>query len=534
MENMENMQPISLHLADRPRRSGWVEYINKTGFVPRPEEVLFTTLPRNIYAAEGYDGDIPCVTEDGRLDWFASHPLAYPEEYQPSIKSRSYDVSFLSANVPGPTYLELPMQAEIEAALASRQFKVLAISAYTWMIPWALKLAESARQEYGIQEVWLGGYGIMTPEPRIREVFDRLYWGYGETTFREALGMSPIKPAEIEHPLLINESTYLAHKIKIGHLFWERGCTQRCTFCADPVFQPGGEPTFSVANVRKVLERYKAEGVMSVHLVNQDVRPFTVVGKQIIELLHEFGLPFTMMTSFQALTAKGLDGMKWLADRGLTMAQLGVESLDDANLTWAHKTTNCTHIRDTVRQMDDLRIRLSATYIIGFENDTPESIRRAKQRLGDLGPIYTYFMILLPMPGTPQYYDMLKRNLIKDWDFRKWTGGYLVWRHPVIQPDEARALLREMDLAINTPQYNKRLQREWTRINRMRERLLQRERQGESADMRARARVYYHPDSYAKLLTDRFGVKPGATLPSCDASRETPPTPMASKDSRRL
>jgi hypothetical protein len=511
---METMQPISLSLADRPRRSGWVEYINKTGYTPRPEEVLFTTAPRDIYADEGYDGDIPCITEDGRLDWFAHHPLAYPEEYQPSVKSRSYEVAFLSANVPGPTYLELPLQAEIEDALASGQFKVLAISAYTWMMPWALKLAERARQEYGIREVWLGGYGVMTPEPRIREVFDRLFWGYGESTFREALGMSPIKPAEIEHPLLINESTYLAHKIKIGHLFYERGCTQRCTFCADPVFQPGGEPPFSVENVRKVLERYKEEGVVTVHLVNQDVRPFGKVGRQIIELLHEFGLPFTMMTSFQALTARGLDGMKWLADRGLTMAQLGVESLDDTNLTQAQKSTNFTHIHDTVRQMNDLRIRLSATYIICFENDTPESIRKAKQLLGNLGPIYTYFSILQPMPGTPLYYDMLRRNLINDWDFRRWTGGYLVWKHPVIQPDEARDLVREMDLAINTPQCNKRLQKEWARINRMRERLRQREGQGVFTDMRARARVYYHPKSHADLPNDSSGVKPEAGLPS--------------------
>ncbi|MCK9364357.1 MAG: radical SAM protein [Syntrophales bacterium] len=503
------MQPISLHLADRPRRSGWVEYTNKTGYIPRPEEVLFTTAPRDIYENEGYGGDIPCITEDGRLDWFAHHPLTYPEEYQPSIKSRSYDVAFLSANVPGPTYLELPMQAEIEAALASRQFQVLAITAYTWTIPWALKLAERARQEYGVREVWLGGYGVMTATPLIREVFDRLYWGYAETTFREAMDMSPIKPAEIEHPLLINESTYLAHKIKIGHLFWERGCTQNCIFCADPVFQPGGEPTFSVANVRKVLERYKEEGVVSVHLVNQDVRPFSKVGKQIIELLHEFGLPFTMMTSFQALTAKGLDGMKWLADRGLTMAQLGVESLNDVNLNLVQKTTNCAHIQETVRQMDDLRIRLSATYIIGFENDTPASIRRATQRLAELGPIYTYFSILLPMPGTPLYYNMLKRNLINDWDFRKWTGGYLVWKHPVIQPDEARDLVREVDLAVNTPQGNKRLLLEWARIDRMRERLRQREQQGMFTDMRARARVYYHPESLAQLPADSFRVKPG-------------------------
>ena len=498
-----------MHMETRPRRTGWVEYINKTGYVPRPEEVLFTTAPRDIYVEEGYDGDIPCITDDGRLDWFAHHPLAYPEEYQPSVKSRSYDIAFLELNVPGPTYLELPLQAEIIAALESGQYKVLAITAYTWMIPWALKLAKRARRDYGIREVWLGGYGIMTPEPKIRELFDRLFWGYAESTMREALGLSPMKPSQIEHPMLINESTYLAHKIKIGHLFWERGCTQRCTFCADPVFQPGGEGTFSVENVRRTLERYKEEGVVTVHLVNQDVRPFKDVGRQIIDLLYEYGLPFTMMTSFLALTAKGHDGMKWLADKGLTMAQLGVESLDDTNLSKSLKTTNYEHISKTVRQMDDLRIRMSATYIVCFEDDTPESIHRSKRLLGDLGPIYTYFSILQPMPSTPQYHDMHKRGLINDWDFRKWTGGYLVWDRPTIKPDEAREIVRDMDLAINTPQYNQRLKREWQRISRMRERMHERGRAGYTLDMRARARVYYHPQSDAQLPAAEFSARSG-------------------------
>ncbi|MEA2666803.1 MAG: hypothetical protein QOI11_3747, partial [Candidatus Eremiobacteraeota bacterium] len=295
----------------RPRRRvGFIDPVNKSDYVPRPQEVLFTTSPRDIYADEGYTGDIPCITEDGRQDWFAHHPLAIPEEHQPSVKSRSYDVAFLEKNVPGPTYLEFVLQREIDEHLASGQFKVLAITAYTWMIPWALKMAERARKEYGVREVWLGGYGVMTPEPRIRELFDRLFWGYGEGLFSEAIGLPHISPAQVKHPLLINESMYLAHKIKIGHLFWERGCTQRCTFCADPVFQPGGEPVFSIDTVREVLQQYKAEGVASVHLVNQDVRPFKEVGRQVIELLYELGLPFTMMTSFLALTAKGTEGLK--------------------------------------------------------------------------------------------------------------------------------------------------------------------------------------------------------------------------------
>lgn len=476
-------------------RQGWVDQVTASGNTPEPSRVLFTTPPRDIYSEEGYMGDIPCITSDGRLDWFAHHPLAYPLEYQPSVKSRSYEVAFLEENVPGPTYLHLPLQEEIDACLASGDFTVLAITSYTWTVPWALKMAERARRVFGVREVWLGGYAVMTPEPRLRLVFDRLFWGYSESTLRIALGLRPLPVRQIEHPLLLNESTYLAHKVKIGHLFWRRGCSQHCTFCADPVFQPGGEAGFSMETVERTIGRYRDEGCVSVHLVNQDVQPFSAQGEKVVAALRRHQLPFTMMTSFQALTAKGNDGLKRLADAGLTMAQLGVESLSDTNLSKSRKSTSFRHIEQTVRAMDDLKIRLSATYMLCFEDDTVDSIQEAKLKLGELGPIYTYFSIIQPMPGTPFFHDLNRRGLINDWDFRRWTGGYLVWRHPTISPDEARELVREMDLSINTPLHNRRLKHEWARIDRMRQRM--RERTGEAADLRPEARVYLPPGSAA-------------------------------------
>jgi Radical SAM superfamily len=475
-------------------RQGWVDDVTMSGFVPDPARVLFTTAPRDVYLEEKYDGDIPCITSDGRLDWFAHHPLAYPLEYQPSVKSRAYEVAFLEANVPGPTYLHLPTQAEIEAHLASGDFTVLAITSYTWTLPWALDMAERARRDYGVKEVWLGGYGVMTPEPKLRVLFDRLFWGYSESNFRVAIGLAPLSVREIEHPLLLNESTYLAHKVKIGHLFWRRGCTQHCTFCADPVFQPRGEAGLSMETIERMIMRYKEQGCLSIHLVNQDVQPFSAQGEQVIRILKRHQIPFTMMTSFQALTAKGDDGLKRLADSGLTMAQLGIESLSDINLSKSLKTTSFGQIERTVKTMDALRIRLSATYMLCFEDDTAQSISLAKTKLGDLGPIYTYFSIIQPMPGTPFFDDLHRRGLINDWDFRRWTGGYLVWKHPTIAPEEARELVREMDRAINTPLHNKRLKQEWDRIDRMRERMRERNG-GEVPELKPQARVYFAPEA---------------------------------------
>jgi hypothetical protein len=61
-----------------------------------------------------------------------------------------------------------------------------------------------------------------------------------------------------------------------------------------------------------------------------------------------------------------------------------------------------------------------------------------------------------------------------------------------------------MDMGVNTPQYNVRLQSEWSRIERMRARVKQRMGEGIQPDMRARARVYYHPESITNLPAEEF------------------------------
>ena len=51
-----------------------------------------------------------------------------------------------------------------------------------------------------------------------------------------------------------------------------------------------------------------------------------------------------------------------------------------------------------------------------------------------------------------------------------------------------------MDLAINTPLFNLRLKKEWDRIDRMRERTRLRRGNGEMADLKPLARVYFDPE----------------------------------------
>lgn len=455
---------------DLMKQNGRVEYINKTNFVPDPDRVLITTAPRDVYADEDEMESLLCFTADGKIDSFSHHPQFIPDEYKNVSRQRPYELAFLIENVKGPHYLELPEEKTIVYELESHRYDVLGISCFTWTLPWALKIAERAKREYGIKEVWLGGYGIMTSEPCIRERVDRLFWGYSESTLREALGLEPLPVEQIKHPEIIAENIFLGYKVKIGHLFWKRGCRRRCNFCADPIYQPGGEPDLAFENVKSIIEHYKERGCVSLHLVNQEVDPFGEIGEKVTHYLKENNLHFSMMTSVAAINAQGDEGIKRLKERGLTSVQIGIESLSDINLQKSRKASNLQMINKTVKRLLSQRVRVNATYMICFEDDTPETILQAKERLLNLGLTVTHFNIVIPMPGTSVFYDLQRRGLICDWNWSHWTGERLVWKHPYISPQEARELLAELDSDVNSPLYNVNLRKLWDRAEIMKRR----------------------------------------------------------------
>ena len=100
--------------------------------------------------------------------------------------------------------------------------------------------------------------------------------------------------------------------------------------------------------------------------------------------------------------------------------------------------------------------------MIGFEDDVPETIRDAKRcMIDELGVTVSLFNITMPLPGTPMYWDYKRRNLITDWDWTRWTGNHLVWKHPVLSPREAEDLLAEMRSEVNSPVHNPQVSGLW-------------------------------------------------------------------------
>jgi radical SAM superfamily enzyme YgiQ (UPF0313 family) len=437
---------------------------NNSNFVPDRERVLITTICRDFSQIEnGLYSEGPAVlTENGFQDGFGEYTTHLPEEYRFYTNQPSYGLSFLQANVEGPTWLQYPLDKDLEAHLSSGNYDVLGISAYTWSLPWAKKLAAKAKKKYGIKEVWLGCYAVMTEDPEMAKFFDRLFWGYSESTLNQAIGGDEIPVDKIKHPDLRTNTSFLGKKATVGHVIYRRGCPNRCSYCSDPVFHPGGQKPLSIETIEKTLDYYKECGLKSIYFSNQDTTLFNNLGMKVIDSLHERDFRFGMLTSFKSLNAKGPDGIKMLHDKGFRFLLIGLESLNDKNLIKNRRRSRFKEMYDTMKLLQDLKIMITTTYMICFEDDTPESIREAKKiMINDLGVTVSLFNITMPLPSTPMYWQYKKDNLILDWDWTHWTGNHLLWRHPNISTKLAQNLLAEMRSEVNSPVYNPNVKALW-------------------------------------------------------------------------
>ena len=100
----------------------------------------------------------------------------------------AFGAQFLKENVQGIDFLEYPSWDEYKKALSVGYHSIVGISFYVFKAPVAFEMARIARQ-YGVKEIWAGGYGTMLPD--LDKHFDRIFKGYGEDAMSMALYNKP-------------------------------------------------------------------------------------------------------------------------------------------------------------------------------------------------------------------------------------------------------------------------------------------------------------------------------------------------------
>ncbi len=348
----------------------------------------------------------------------------------------SFGLRFIKQNIPDIDILEYPT-LELYKEKLKEGWDVVGFSFFMFETPKALEMVKMAR-EAGVKEIWGGHYGALTPD--IQHNFDRIFKGYAEHEIGDELG---IDVGEIIHPPLVMLMSW-APKINItkysypvGILFTSRGCMHHCTFCQTPSFVNGNQVPIPLSSIERVVKYYADNGIKELFIFDESFGSLRKHSDEVTKMLSKYNLKWSVMIRTDILN---VNLNKWY-QRGLGGAFLGVESLNQDSLKDINKR-NKTEL--TYKVANSLRNRLRRTicfYIIGFENDTVDSVKRDILELHKLKFDFYQICILTPLPTTPLWDEIDTKYGIFEKDYSNFDANHLVWNHPNIPRKEMQELL---------------------------------------------------------------------------------------------
>ncbi len=344
----------------------------------------------------------------------------------------SYGLRFLKKNIPQIEILEYPTIDEYKEKL-KQDYDIVGFSFFTHEIPKIKEMVKLARKA-GVEEIWGGHYGVLTYD--IEKIFDKTFVGYAERKVAEALN---VRLNRVKHPYLV-DLVGLPGKLRafpIGVLFTSRGCHLECEFCQTPVFCPESYPV-PFESLKKTILEYKKDGISEILIPEEHFGLEKKHTEKVIDLLDENDMNWYAQTSINILHKK-LDD--WY-ERGLSGAMLGIEGLRQEQVNSVNKNIDVDKTISLLNRLKEKNTFIIGNYMIGFEDDTEENIKRCISRLTKFPIDIIQICILTPFPKTPLWDDIQEKYGIIEDDWGKWDTKHLVWKHPNISQEKMKRLLK--------------------------------------------------------------------------------------------
>ena len=217
-----------------------------------------------------------------------------------------------------------------------------------------------------------------------------------------------------------------------------RSCPEFCTYCPHRI-----QSTYRARSVPNILDElsYLQETRGPLHVVFRDPL-FSQDRDRVLDLcdgIRSRGLSHTFECETR-LDRLDVDLVTTMHRAGLRAMSFGVESVAPATLKRVgRRPIPEAHQREILRRSRELGIVTAAFYVLGFAEDTWESIRQTIEYSIDLGSTVAQFKILTPYPGTPLYQRM--QPAITETDWQRFDGFTPTFTHPSLTHAELMFLL---------------------------------------------------------------------------------------------
>jgi anaerobic magnesium-protoporphyrin IX monomethyl ester cyclase len=228
---------------------------------------------------------------------------------------------------------------------------------------------------------------------------------------------------------------------RLGAVSTSRGCNHDCTFCSQQKFWHQSWRARTPENVVNEIEHLCRRYGVNVFLFTDEypTRDRTR-WERILDLLIERDLGIYILIETRAEDIlRDRDILYKYRKAGIVHIYIGVEATDQETLDKIKKDVRVETGREALRLIHEHGMISETSFILGFPNETKESIQRTLKLSKHYNPDFAHYLALAPWPYADIYPELEPYIVVKD--YRKYN---LI--DPVIKPE--RMTLQEIDRAI--------------------------------------------------------------------------------------
>jgi len=220
-----------------------------------------------------------------------------------------------------------------------------------------------------------------------------------------------------------------------------RGCPYQCSFCTIINVQGRVSRRRSPDDIEKIVRANYARGLRSFFITDDNFarnRDWEPILDRLIQLRQVDKLNIGLIVQVDTLCYKLPNFIDKCALAGVRRVFIGLENINPDNLQGAKKRQNkITEYRAMLLAWKSARVITYAGYILGFPNDTVDSILRDIDIIKRELPVdLLEFFCLTPLPGSEDHLKLFRAGAPLDPDLNRYDSNHVCTTHPLMSRTE--------------------------------------------------------------------------------------------------
>lgn len=283
----------------------------------------------------------------------------------------------------------------------------------------------------------------------------------------DAVSLWPIVVADLEKrvqkPLYTSADTHDAlvlpstHQVRLKGLQLTnsieatRGCPYRCDFCQDANIRDGA--VFRARPIEDVVEEIASLQQKIFFFTDFSLTIDLAYTKELFRKMRGLRKKFICGGNVDDL-ARDDELLRLSHDAGCIEWISGFETFSQESLNGAHKKTNLVEdYIHAVKKIHKYRMAVFGTFVLGFDEDTPDIFQMMKMHIGRLGIDAVNFALLTPYPGTPLFSRLEKEGRILTTDWSKYNRKNVVFQPKNMTKEELERGFRDVSWHFSSLSY---------------------------------------------------------------------------------